>query len=69
MDRLKKGTGSFITLPYKTHREKSMVAGLEGTKLERNREGEVSKFLEGLDEIMRVSRSPKEDTQKMCAAF
>lgn len=43
--------GSFIPLPYKTHREKSMVARLEGTQL--GRSGNVPRFLVHSGTVMR----------------
>lgn len=45
MDGLKKGIGSVIPLPYRIYRKKSMLARLEGTKLERSEKGNVPRFL------------------------
>lgn len=50
---VKKCTESFIPLPYKTHREKSVVAGSERTKLERSGKGNMPGFLVGSGMIMR----------------
>lgn len=69
MDGLKKGVGSFIPLPYKTNRKKSMVATLEGTKLERSGKGNVPGFLVCSGKVMRREGREKQIIQNMCAAF
>lgn len=41
---IQKGTGCFLPVPYKTHREKSVEVKLERTRLVRNGEGNVLRF-------------------------
>lgn len=60
-----------IPLPCKTHRETSMVARLEGTKLERSGKGNVPRFLACSGEVMRREgrTQQKQGFQNMYAAF
>jgi len=50
---IKNDIGSFSPLPYKTHREKSIVTRLERTKLERSGKGNVPRFLVSSGKIMK----------------